>query len=142
MKTLFSIPRRVQHGLLLATYLAERSTERRPIPLEEVARNEGISQGFLEEIAAFLRSSGIIAGRRGVGGGYVLAKQPHEVTVADVIAAIEGRGWAEHCLGESAEAPIRNGRNIWQKVQGQVMATLYNVTLADVVAEHVAPSAK
>jgi Rrf2 family protein len=138
MSTFLNIPQKVDHGLLLAARLAERFADKTPLPLEEIARKEGISHGYLEEVARLLRAAGMIEGKRGAGGGYVLAKDPNEISVADVIAAIEGRGWFAECLGEhghAAKVRASSNRDVWRKVQGQFMASLYGMTVAQVAAD-------
>lgn len=132
MKTFLKVPQKVLHGLCLVSNLAERYGSSTPISLEEIAEKERISQGFLEEIAALLRAAGIIRGRRGNGGGYLLIRDPRELTVADVITALEGGCWSEYCLGES-ETPGRASNELWRKVQGQVMTTLYGMTIAEAI---------
>ena len=133
--------------------LAEGFAAKKPVSLDEVARKERISQGYLEEVARLLRSAGLIAGRRGAGGGYVLARNPSEITVAEVITAMEGKTWMMECLGEmKGEQPVaarsslpavRHANEphvsandaVWKKIQGQVMTTLHQTTIASLVNE-------
>ena len=135
MRTLFKVPLKVHHGLLLVTNLAERSVGNVLVPLEEIARKEGISQGFLEEIARLLRSAGLIEGKRGAGGGYALTRKPEDITVADVVLAIEGPVALVECLGALGACRLERSctnRNVWSKVQGQLMDTLRDMTVAEV----------
>jgi len=130
------VPQKVDHALLLLRLLAERHGAGLPLSLEDVARAEQVSQGYLEEVARLLRAAGLVAGKRGAGGGYVLAKAPTDITVADVMIAIEGRTWTAECLGEAPKrARVAANDLIWRKVQGQVMTTLRGMTIADVAAE-------
>lgn len=128
---------------MLMRHLATNYAAKTPLPLEDVAREERISQGYLEEVARLLRAAGLVEGRRGAHGGYVLARDPRDVTVADVMTAIEGQTWTAQCLGMSAEALAKGDGNpkrvracvheaVWRKVQGQVMTTLRGITIADV----------
>jgi Rrf2 family protein len=129
MKTFLNIPQKVELAITLVTELAAHGTAE-PRSLEDIARKDGLSQGYLEEVARLLRSAGLIVGRRGAKGGYVLAKRPEEITVADVITAVEGRCWSENCLGQERDV-VAERHEIWRKVQGQVMATLYGMTIKD-----------
>src|SRR5688572_4296521 len=93
MKSFLNVPKRVQYGLLLVSHLAEQSFEDTagvPVALDVVAEATGASQGFLEEIAGDLRRSGLIEGRRGRVGGYVLARPASEITVYDIVVAVHG----------------------------------------------------
>lgn len=60
------------------------------IPISEIASETGISVKFLEEILLLLRTAGIVQSRRGKQGGYALMRSPQELTVADVVTALEG----------------------------------------------------
>ena len=143
---MLKIPQKVDHALLLMRHLAEGHATARPVSLEEVAKRERISQGYLEEVARLLRTAGLISGRRGVGGGYTLARKASDMTVADVITAMEGKTWSMECLGLSSVASAKEDESpkehrvsandaLWRKVQGQVMATLHSVTIAEIVRE-------
>lgn len=138
---MLKIPQKIDHALFLMLQLAEGFKDElktaRPVSLEGVARQGGISHGYLEEVAGLLRSAGLIAGRRGAGGGYVLAKTPGDITVADVITAMEGRTWTMECLsGSPNETRVSANDAIWRKIQGQVMTTLYGMTIAELAAEN------
>jgi Rrf2 family cysteine metabolism transcriptional repressor len=137
MKTLFRVPMRVHHGLLLVTYLAANHEAGFPISLDEIAEREKISQGFLEEIAIALRQGGIIEGKRGPGGGYVLCHAPTEITVAKIIEAIEGPVTLVDCLVEDAACPSEDGcsnRRIWKTVQERINETLDGIKLSELVS--------
>ena len=62
-----------------------------PISLPELSRTQNISLSYLEQIFAVLRKAGLAKSTRGPGGGYKLGKSPSEITVADIVAAIEQR---------------------------------------------------
>lgn len=136
MATLFKVPQKAHHALLIVTDLAERYEAGFPLSLEEIARKERLSQGFLEEIAAQLRRAGIIRGRRGARGGYVLAKDPAKLTVAEVVTAVAGPVAPVECLADRVScALIRSctNRGVWAMVQRQVEAELSKMTVQDVI---------
>ena len=129
MKSLLKVTRKAELGLLLVSELAHRPKSEGPLSLEEVARKAGISRKFLEQVAGELRREGLIVGVRGAAGGYRLAKDAAELTVAEVLNAVEGPMAIEGC---TAHMPTRvSGVAIIKKVQGQVVATLMNTTIAD-----------
>ncbi len=138
---MLKVPQKADHALLLMRHLAVRHAAKQPLSLEDVAKAEGISQGYLEEVARLLRSAKLVEGRRGIGGGYVLSRDPQDVTVADVVTAIEGPKWTAECLGESKRPRVAAHDVLWRKVQGQVMTMLRGMTIAD-VAEEAAAQAK
>lgn len=134
MKALFRVPMRVHNGLLLMTALASAYPSKTPVSLENVAKAERLSQGFLEDIANDLRRAKLIAGQRGKGGGYVLAKPPKRIAVSSVLEALEGPVALLDCLSSPAACPSGHrcsSRKIWKKIQNRIEASLASVTLAD-----------
>jgi Rrf2 family protein len=107
----------------------------RPIKAERIATAQGIPLNFLENILGELRHAGIVRSHRGADGGFRLAKPPEEVTIADVIRAVEGplasvRGGppeqAEYG-GASAALP-----RVWIAVRANLRSVVERVTVADV----------
>jgi Rrf2 family transcriptional regulator, cysteine metabolism repressor len=79
-----------------------------PVPIGEIARRRDIPVQFLEGLFATLRRAGILQSQRGVKGGYSFARPPEELTVLDVVEALEGRLGAEATgVFEDAVAALR-----------------------------------
>lgn len=136
MKSFLKVPKKVHHGLLLVAELASRP-ENEPVSLEAIAEKEEISQGFLEEIVAPLRAAGIVRGVRGAGGGYVLARAAESITVAEVIAALEGPMTLVDCLNDQGHCGKRGrcvNHDLWRLVQMQMVGALRKVTVAQIAA--------
>lgn len=111
-----------------------------PVSLGKVARVQGISQGYLEQVAAVLRQAGLLISRRGAAGGYTLAHEPDAITVGDVIRVLEGDIVPMTCVTDAdtcAPACAREGqcatRDIWLTVRMQLEKTLDSTTLGDLV---------
>lgn len=108
-----------------------------PLKSERVATAQGIPLRFLENILAELRHAGIVESRRGAEGGFLLARPAAEITLADIIRAIDGplagvSGQRPEKLEfEGAAAPLRD---VWVAVRASLREVLEHVTLADVVA--------
>src|SRR6266540_1014099 len=62
----------------------------RPTSVKEIAERTALPQPYLEQILLAVKGAGLVRSKRGVGGGYVLARPPAEITLADVIAAVDG----------------------------------------------------
>jgi Rrf2 family protein len=108
-----------------------------PRKVDEVAQAQGIPLSFLENILTQLRSAGIVRSQRGPEGGYWLAHPAVEVTLADVIRAVEGplvgvRGQRpeEVAYGGSAESL----QQVWVALRANLRKVLERVTVADVAA--------
>ena len=82
------ITAKADYAVRAATELA--AAEGRPLKGDAIAQTQGISVRFLENIMGELRQAGLVRSQRGSEGGYWLAKDPEDVTVADVIRAVEG----------------------------------------------------
>ncbi|HSR34242.1 MAG TPA: Rrf2 family transcriptional regulator [Anaerolineae bacterium] len=107
-----------------------------PLSLAEVARKQGISQPYLEQIAIDLRRAGLLNSRRGAQGGYYLARAPEATTAGDVIRALEGSILPVQCVAEGKCTPCSHedgcsARGIWEQVQDRLIETLDSITLAD-----------
>ena len=115
----------------------------RPVKAEALALAQGIPANFLENILGALRNSGIIRSQRGADGGYLLARDPAEVTLADVIRAVDGPLAAVR--GEAPEdqeypGPAARVVDVWIAVRAALRTVLETTTLAD-LAGGVLPAA-
>ena len=139
MKSLFRVPMRVHNGLLLMTYLATNYGSKAPISLDDIAEREKLSQGFLEESAMTLKTAGLIKGRRGQGGGYLLTQSPDLISISSVIEALEGPVALVDCLTEDATCPAEHGcsnRIVWKRVQDRITETLQRIMLAELITDN------
>jgi Rrf2 family protein len=118
--------------------LAASGSEGEPCKGELIAEAQDIPMPFLENILAELRHQGLVQSRRGAQGGYWLARLPSEVTIADVIRAVEGplasvRGDRPEELRYQGNAePLER---VWIALRSNIRDVLERVTLADVVAD-------
>jgi Rrf2 family protein len=117
---------------------ASGASELRPAKGDVIATAQGIPTSFLERILSELRVHGLAHSRRGADGGYWLAKDPAQITVADIIRAVEGplasvRGEAPDELEYKGHAePLRA---VYVSLRASVRDVLENVSLADLAAD-------
>ena len=108
-----------------------------PVKGEAISSAQEISLRFLETILAELRHAGIVRSQRGAEGGYWLARPASEISVADVIRAVEGplasvrSEPAEELAYQGSAVPLRE---VWLALRVNIRVVLESVTLADVVA--------
>jgi Rrf2 family protein len=108
-----------------------------PTKGDAIARAQSIPLKFLENILSDLRHAGIVRSQRGADGGYWLARPAEEVTVADVIRAVEGplasvRGERPEALAyEGSAEPLQR---LWIAVRGALRSVVEEVTLADIAS--------
>src|SRR2546421_12596701 len=62
----------------------------RPTSVKEIAERTNLPQPYLEQILLAVKGAGLVRSKRGVGGGYVLARDPKEITLAEILAAVDG----------------------------------------------------
>ncbi len=127
---------KADYALRAAIELAAH-TEERPLKGERIAHAQEIPLKFLENILLDLRNAGLVQSRRGAEGGYLLARPAAEVSVADVIRAVEGP--IANVRGEGPETVEYAGsaerlRDVWIAVRANLRAVLEHVTLADLAA--------
>jgi Rrf2 family protein len=82
---------RAEYACLAMLELALQYSNPKPVPLTEIANKHGISSPrFLVQILIQLNKAGLVTSTRGAAGGYHIAKRPSEISLADIIAAVEG----------------------------------------------------
>ncbi|HWQ26487.1 MAG TPA: Rrf2 family transcriptional regulator [Chlorobaculum sp.] len=107
---MLQVSRKFEYGLHAVTYLSLKGPER-VVTVKEMASDIGFSQVFLAKAMQNLKKAGITRSVQGVKGGYMLAKNPEEITVADIGLAIEGKPRLMRCSQESCECEIESNCN-------------------------------
>jgi Rrf2 family protein len=114
-----------------------------PTKAEQIAQAQNIPLKFIENILSTLKHAGIVRSQRGVDGGYWLARPAAEITLAEVIRAVEGP--LANVRGERPEStqyrgPAKPLREVWVAVRASLRTVLEEVTLADLVRGKLPPS--
>lgn len=130
---------RGHYGLKAMFDLAEHYGSE-PIPLKTVAERQNISDNYLEQLIAVLRKAGLVKSVRGAQGGYILAREPGNITVGDIIRAMEGPIAPVDCVSEveptecdQAESCIT--RMVWARVRDSLAEVMDSITLADMLRD-------
>jgi Rrf2 family cysteine metabolism transcriptional repressor len=123
----------VDYCLKALIMLAERFPAPQPQRVEEIAAVQGIPENYLRRLLIELKRGGLVASQKGPNGGYVLARHPARITVADVVQIIEGDYAPVDCLG-AANSLCQRGdgcamRDMWCEVRDSVNAILSRTTL-------------
>ena len=107
----------------------------RLVPIQEIAGRQGIPQRYLEHVLLALKRGGLLTSRRGSTGGYLLSRSPEDITVGEVLRAVEGRsapfesqgeGRARHREPELAE--------LWEEISEAVSSVVDRFTFAELAA--------
>lgn len=135
---------RGRYAVMAMVELAERQQESsperrsgRPVSLAELAQAQLLSLAYLEQLFGHLRRSGLVASSRGPGGGYRLARPAAEITVAEIVSAVDESIRATRCE-EGSPGCLAGERclthDLWSELGEQIRLFLAHVTLDDVVA--------
>ena len=128
--------RKARYGLRAMVALAQNYPGE-PVSLNEIAKSEEISLGYLEQLMAILRKAGLVEGTRGAQGGYKLKGNPATITVGRVLRVLDGPLAPAECASDGA-SPLycsREGvctsKQLWRRVHDSLSRVLDTMTLAD-----------
>jgi Rrf2 family protein len=139
---------KAEYGVRLLVTLGKQREER-PLSLKAIAEAEDLPLAYLERIVALLKKAGLVESTRGAHGGYRLSRDPEDITMDEAVLALEGAVAPMSCFVE--ERPDGEGelrvlcshhddsnacptRLLWIRVQGGVLDSLRQTTLAELVA--------
>jgi Rrf2 family protein len=127
---------KADYAIRAAVELVDSSKER-PSKMDAVARAQGISPGYLQNILEQLCSAGVVRSQRGPAGGYWLARPPDELNIAQIIRAVEGP--LVGVRGQRPEeiqyvGPAESLQQVWIALRANLRKVLEHVTIADVAA--------
>lgn len=119
----------------LATYSKEDA-----VSLQSIAQRQQISERYLEQLMRKLKTAGLVTSVRGAGGGYRLAKPSGEISVGDVLRALEGDLKAVDCTGaeenQCESAGICVTRYVWEKINDSIRYTVDSIMLDQLVQDN------
>jgi len=134
---------KAEYGVRVMVELARRAHEA-PVPLAEIAEADGLPLAYLEHLVARLRKAGLVDSRRGSRGGYMLAREAREISMAEVVEALEGSIAPIECISQAPDGSIVCSREshpdhtcptklLWTRVRFSIVNTLRETSLADLL---------
>ena len=121
--------------------LAQHSGGESPVRLSDISEREGISHAYLEQLFNRLKKVGVVRGRKGPGGGYVLAKDTTDILMGEVIRAVEGEEklflcTEEHAIGTGCRRyPQCTTHALWERLSGKIHDYLNSISLEDMLRD-------
>jgi len=119
-----------------------------PASLAEIAAEEDLPRAYLEQLVVSLRDAGLVTSTRGAHGGYELARRPQDITMGEVLRALEGPIAPMICASDDPDHANVCGRSsgctvsvLWGRVRDAVAGALDSMTLADLVPPPTTPAA-
>ena len=138
---------KAEYGVRVMAHLAKRDPDA-PVSLGSIAEAEGLPLAYLEHLVQRLRREGLVESRRGARGGYSLSRPPEAISMAEVVRALEGDIAPIECITADADGQLVCARDgepghepcatklLWTRVQGSIVRTLSEMTLADLIPGH------
>jgi Rrf2 family cysteine metabolism transcriptional repressor len=133
---------KAEYGVRLMVELGRQSPEQ-PTSLKAIADAEGLPLAYLEQVVARLRKADLVMSARGARGGYWLSRDPAEITMFDVVSALEGAIVPMDCFvhdptdrvvcSHPSDAGHCATKLLWTRVQGGIIRSLQTTTLAELV---------
>ncbi len=135
---------RGEYGVRLMVELA-RHRGTGPVSLADISDHEDLPRPYLEQLVISLRQAGLVTSTRGARGGYELSRAPHDITMSQVVEALEGPISPMVCATDHGGSPdphpqacyrtsFCNVQSLWVKVREAVIGALDSMTLADLAS--------
>ncbi len=128
-----------RYGLRALLDLALHNEEE-AVSLQSIAERQNISMGYLEQLMRMLKREGLVSSVRGAGGGYHLAKPAAEISVGDILRALEGNLDAVTCPGNQENGGCQGAdlcvtRFVWQRINDSITQAVDTMMLKQLVEE-------
>lgn len=129
------ISTRGRYGLHLMYYLA-KNNNKKPVPLSIIANDVKLPENYLEQLVRNLRDANLVISVRGAHGGYMLAKDPEEISIGQILRELETHMNATDCAAKDHVCSEENhcpARSVWRRIQGSINDAVDNYTLKDMM---------
>ncbi|MEJ2687539.1 MAG: Rrf2 family transcriptional regulator [Gammaproteobacteria bacterium] len=126
-----------RHAITAMMELAIRHKQG-PVTLADISVEQAISVSYLEQLFARLRKSGLVTGLRGPGGGYCLRRPAGEISIAQILEAVDDAVQSPAVGADAthtASAEVPQSMRLWRRLSGRIYGFLNDITLADAVDE-------
>jgi Rrf2 family protein len=132
------ISTRVQYGLRAMAYLAQNSKDNRAVSAREIAIREKLPNDYLEKIVAKLEKAKLLAGKKGVRGGYIMDRPASQIKISEIFAALETPATKVKCIDD--KCPHQDDcltKNLWRRMQQNINDFLGSITLEDLINNNI-----
>lgn len=128
-----------RYGLRALIDLAQYSGEG-PVSTTSISARQDLSERYLEQLMSMMKKAGLVRSIRGAGGGYVLAKDMKEISVGDVLRALEGSLEPVECAGLEPDGECRAAdtcvtKYVWKRINESISRTVDEISLDQLVKE-------
>lgn len=120
-----------RYGLKAAYILAKSGKE--IVPLSTLSKEIGVSGGYIEQLMRLLKADDIVTSERGSNGGYLLAREPSEILVGEVMRSLEDNLEIADCLTKTPCSTNCATRKVWERIYNAINESLDKITLQDMI---------
>jgi Rrf2 family protein len=110
------------------------------ISLKDIAKNQELSETYLEQLISHLKKAGLVTSIRGAQGGYELSRAPADITVGQIIRTLEGPLAPSDCVVEKgpecSKAEYCVTRPIWEKIMESINSVIDSITLQNMIEDY------
>ena len=108
-----------------------------PITLKQIAEEQNLSENYLEQLFSTLRKDGLLNSVRGAQGGYLLSKQPSEITVGNILRSLEGDLAPSNCVtGDDCDRELTCvTTTVWERIKNSIDEVVDSITLQDMIED-------
>jgi Rrf2 family iron-sulfur cluster assembly transcriptional regulator len=126
-----------RYGVRAVLFLAS-AYYNRPVSIKKIAQVEEISPEFLEQIFFQLKKAGIIKSHRGPGGGFILSKNIADITILDILSALDEKLYIVPCAKGNGCSRIEQciARGLWKDLSEIVANYFSNITIKDIIEKN------
>lgn len=106
-----------------------------PVQISEISKFQNVSRTYLAKIFQQLAAADLVAGQRGVSGGYLLVKKPDDITLFDIVEAVEGPVERDHCCLGILGCPVKPNcvvLQVFSNLNKDLMNNLKSISLNDI----------
>lgn len=128
---MIKISKKSQYGLRAMVCLAKSYKAKRILSVKIISEKEGIPFDFLEKIISQLERAKLVKGKRGIGGGYVLAKSPNKITAKDIVQTLEETVPVNCLLCDKSKRCL--SKSVWKRIENNINKTLKSITLNELI---------
>lgn len=124
-----------RYGLRAVVDLAMYSKDE-AVSISSIAARQNLSESYLEQLIAKLKKAGLVNSIRGINGGYILAKEPKEISVGDILRALEGDLAVVECPDSDSECAKFDScvtKYVWKRINDSINTVVDGMTLEEIV---------
>lgn len=129
---MIKISKKAQYGMRAMAYLAKNHRSKKVCSVKLISKDESIPFVFLEKIMFQLEKAKLVKSKKGIHGGYTLAKLPNKISASNIVFVLEGNESPVNCTFCGRKKKCMT-KNVWAKLDNSLNKTLKSITLKDLI---------